>query len=96
VFWSTEENHPAEVPVPIQRRLIDRLRALRAKHRLTQEGFAELAGLGYKHYQLVEIGKKPDLRLSTLERIASAYGIGVHQLLAPRMPPSKIRSTRSR
>ena len=82
--------------VPIQRRLIDRLRALRAKHGLTQEGFAELAGLGYKHYQQIEIGKKPDLRLSTLERIASAYGIEVHQLLAPRMPPSKIRSTRNR
>ena len=96
MFRSTEENHLVGVAVPIQRRLIDRLRAIRAKHGLTQEGFAELAGLGYKHYQQIEIGKKPDLRLSTLERIASAYGIEVHQLLAPRMPPSKIRSTRSR
>lgn len=76
--------------------MIDRLRALRAKHGLTQEGFAELAGLGYKHYQQIEIGKKPDLRLSTLERIASAYRIEVHELLAPELPRSRIPKGRSR
>ena len=69
---------------------------MRAQHELTQEGFAELAGLGYKHYQLIEIGKKPDLRLSTLERIASAYGIEVHELLAPELPRSRVRRSRGR
>ncbi len=71
--------------------LLRRLRELRDAHGLTQEAFAELAGMSYKYYQAVEAGRKKELRLSTLERLAAAYGIEVWELLAPPMP--KVRLT---
>ena len=91
MFRSTAKNHSARVPASTQTRLIERLRALRKRHGLTQEQFAEVSGLGYKHYQQIEIGMKRDLRLSTIERLARAYGIEVHQLLAPESPPTSIK-----
>lgn len=66
--------------------LVRRLKELRKAHALTQEAFAERAGFGYKYYQAVEGGRKRELRLSTLERLAGAYGIEVWELLAPSMP----------
>jgi len=68
---------------PILKRLLARLKELRRVHGLTQEQFAEKAGMSYKYYQAVETGRKADLRLSTLERLAKAYGLEVCQLLAP-------------
>jgi transcriptional regulator with XRE-family HTH domain len=75
--------------VPAIDHLITRLKRLREKHHLTQERFAELANISYKYYQLIESGRKRELRLSTLERLAEAYGIQVHQLLSPRMPKTR-------
>jgi transcriptional regulator with XRE-family HTH domain len=72
------------------RHLVARLRDLREQEGLTQEDFAELAGISYKYYQLIEIGRRIDLRLSTLERLAAAYGLKVHQLLAPVVPRVKL------
>lgn len=69
--------------------LIARLRELRKRHSLTQEQFSELSGVAYKYYQLIENGKRIDLRLSTLEKLASAYGLGVHELLAPGLPKTQ-------
>ena len=66
--------------------LIAQLKELRKIHHLSQEKFAELSGISYKYYQAVEAGRKRELRLSTLERIARAYGIEVWQLLAPQTP----------
>jgi transcriptional regulator with XRE-family HTH domain len=57
-------------------------------HGLTQEAFAERAGMSYKYYQAVEAGRKEHLRLSTLERLAQAYGLEVYELLSPELPPS--------
>ena len=71
-------------------RLLARLRELRDRHELTQEAFSEVSGISYKYYQAIEGGRKPDLRLSTLERIAKAYGIQVHELLAPQMPATRL------
>jgi transcriptional regulator with XRE-family HTH domain len=75
-----------------------RLRELRKLHGLSQERFSEISGFSYKFYQLIEIGRKNDLRLSSLERLAEAYGIEVHELLAPKMPkarfPKRIQSKR--
>ena len=71
------------------KRLLNRLKQLRNAHGLTQEQFAELSGISYKYYQAVEAGRKPDLRLSTLQRLASAYGIEVWQLLSPALPKSR-------
>jgi len=47
----------------------------------------------FKYYQLIEIGKRVDFRLLTLGKVAGAYGIGVHELLAPTIP--KRRPTKS-
>jgi len=61
--------------------LLGRLRALRSARGLTQEQLAERAGLTYKHYQAVEAGRKRDMRLSTLCRLAVALDLKPYQLL---------------
>ncbi len=75
---------------PTIKRLLVRLRQLRQKHNLTQEQFSELSGISYKYYQAIEAGRKPDLRLSTLERLARAYGTEVYALLGPEVPQTKV------
>lgn len=64
-------------------RLLERLRTLRTARGLTQEQFAEQSGISYKYYQSVEAGRKKDLRLSTLDRLAKAHGMETWQLLLP-------------
>jgi transcriptional regulator with XRE-family HTH domain len=64
-------------------RLLGRLKALRVARGLTQEQFAEESGISYKYYQAVEAGRKRDLRLSTLDRLAKAHGMETWQLLLP-------------
>lgn len=64
-------------------RLLSRLKALRVERGLTQEEYAEKAGLSYKYYQAVEAGRKNNLRLSTLERLAKGHGMEPWQLLLP-------------
>ncbi len=63
--------------------LLKRLKALRVERGLTQEQFAEASGISYKYYQAVEAGRKQDLRLSTLVRLASAHGMEAWELLRP-------------
>ena len=72
-------------------RFLTRLKELRKRHGLTQEQFSELAGFGYKYYQSLEGGRKREVRLSTLERVARAYSIEVFELLAPESPKTKLR-----
>jgi transcriptional regulator with XRE-family HTH domain len=82
--------------------LLKRLKALRIARGWTQEQFAEESGISYKYYQAVEAGRKQDLRLSTLDRLAKAYGIETWQLLQPEnglnvdLRPMQIRSPRRR
>ena len=78
--------------------LIPRLRELRERRGLTQEAFAEKAGFSYKYYQAIEAGRKRELRLSTLDRLAAAHGLECWQLLHPdlaNLPPrtSKLQKT---
>ncbi len=63
------------------RRLLARIRALREARGLSQEAFAERAGLKYKHYQAIEAGRKPKLQLPTLIKIAKALDLEPWQLL---------------
>ena len=63
------------------KRLLARVKQLREALGLSQEAFAEKAGLGYKYYQHVEAGRKRDLRLSTLEKLAKACGLELSDLL---------------
>ena len=76
--------------------LLRRLRELRKANGLTQEAFAELAGLNYKYYQAIEAGRKKELRISTLEKLAAPYGIEVWELLAPPMPKVRLTKTAKR
>jgi transcriptional regulator with XRE-family HTH domain len=79
-----------------QKHLVQRLKELRKIHDLTQEQFSERTGISYKYYQAIETGVKKELRISTLERLANAYGIEVWQLLSPTVPKTKIKASRSK
>lgn len=63
------------------KRLLARIRELREALGLSQEAFAERAGLKYKHYQAIEAGRKIDIRFSTLEKLAKACGLAPSDLL---------------
>ena len=78
-----------------QKNLVKRLKELRKIHHVTQEQFSERTGISYKYYQAIEAGVKKELRISTLERLADAYGIEVWQLLGPDVPQTMIKNTRT-
>lgn len=63
-----------------------RTRKLRLKHALTQQELAELADMSQKNVQKIEAGQKKQIWLKTVEQIAEAFGLGVHEFLAPQMP----------
>jgi len=63
------------------KRLLKRVRTIREQLGLSQEAFAERAGLKYKHYQSVEAGRKFDIRFSTLEKLAAACQMEIWELL---------------
>ncbi len=68
-------------------RLLRRIRSLRENLGLSQEAFAERAGLKYKHYQSIEAGRKVDIRLSTIAKLARASGLEPRELLDFRTDP---------
>lgn len=63
------------------KRLIARVKELRETLGLSQEAFAERAGMDYKYYQHVEAGRRRDIRFSTLEKLAKACGVKPWELL---------------
>lgn len=76
-----------------------RTRDLRLKHALTQQELAELADISEKNVQKIEAGQKKQIWLKTVEQIAEAFGLGVHEFLAPEMPtdtclPRKVARSR--
>ena len=76
-------------------KFLSRLKELRKRHNVTQEEFSEISGIAYKYYQALEGGRKRDIRLFTVERVARTYGIQVYQLLAPTLPETKLNKKRS-
>lgn len=60
---------------------MERVKRLRENLGLTQEAFAERAGLKYKHYQSVEAGRKANIQFATLIKLAEACGLELWQLL---------------
>lgn len=62
-------------------KLLARVKELREARGLSQEAFAEKTGLGYKYYQHVEAGRRRDIRLSTLEKLAKACGLKPCELI---------------
>lgn len=73
-----------------------RVKTLREALGLSQEVFAERAGLGYKYYQHVEAGRKRDIRLSTLEKLAKACGLEPAELLDFRTDPVALAEDRAK
>jgi transcriptional regulator with XRE-family HTH domain len=65
----------------LAKRLLARVRELRKAKGLTQESFAERAGLKYKYYQQVEAGRRVDIRFSTLQKLAKACDLELWELL---------------
>ncbi len=49
-----------------------KIKELRSKRKITQEELAERIKTSYKYVQRIESQKPPDIRLSTLKRIATA------------------------
>lgn len=76
---------------PTLNRLLTNLKQLRQTHELTQEEFAERSGFSYKYYQAVEAGRKKELRLSTVERLAEAYQLEVCELLSAKLEVTGVR-----
>jgi transcriptional regulator with XRE-family HTH domain len=56
-----------------------RILQLRKAKGWTQEQAAEKCGIGYKLYQLYEIGKKPNPGLNSIEKICDGYGISLSE-----------------
>ena len=72
------------------KRLLARIRELREARGLTQESFAERAGLTCKHYQQVESGRKFDIRLSKLIKVAEGLELTLSELVDLTAPPSAV------
>jgi transcriptional regulator with XRE-family HTH domain len=66
-----------------------KLLALRKARGWTQEAAAEKCGVGYKLFQLYELGVKRNPGLLTLEKIARGFGLDVSELLDPNFPKAK-------
>ena len=63
--------------------VLERVRQMRKDQGLTQEAFAEQARMSYKYFQSIESGRKRDIRLSTLERLAKAFDLEAADLISP-------------
>ena len=72
--------------------LAQRLRQLRKRAGLTQEGFAERTGFSYKVYQSMEAGRRWNLRMSTILRLAEFYGLTLSELFAKRCPAVQLKN----
>lgn len=72
------------------------LRALRLTRGWTQETAAEKCGVGYKLFQLYELGVKKNPGLLTLEKIARGFDLDVSELLDPKLSKAKVSGGRSR
>jgi len=65
----------------IKHRLALRIRELREKHGYTQEKLAELAGIDYKHIQLLESKHPSNVKIETIEKLAKAFKISLSDFL---------------
>lgn len=65
-----------------RRKLAKRIRELRLQLDLTQEQAAKQCQIDYKTYQAYEGKAPPDLRLSTLEKLAKGLRVSLADLLS--------------
>ena len=64
-----------------RRKLGQRIKELRKKNGLTQDGLAEKTGIDYKYIQKIEGKKPPAVRIDTIEKLAKAFKITCSKLL---------------
>jgi len=67
-------------------RVRKRLKELRLRHGLTQQELAEVADFSQNFLQQIESGRKKEIWLSTVERLAAAFSVPVHEFLSPEIP----------
>jgi DNA-binding XRE family transcriptional regulator len=72
--------------------LAKRLRSLREQTGLTQEGFAERAGISYKVYQSFEAARRWNLEMKTVIKLAAVHGLSLSELFANRVPKTRLKS----
>jgi len=58
-----------------------KVKEIRQKRGMTQEELAEAIKTSYKYIQRIEGKTPPDIRLTTIERIAKSLSIPISQLL---------------
>jgi transcriptional regulator with XRE-family HTH domain len=73
--------------------IASRLRQLRSQADLSQEQAADLVGVTFKYYQRLESGRVLGIRISTVEKIAKAYGIDLGAFFSRRKP--KVRKLKA-
>ena len=56
------------------------MKQLRLALNLTQEKFAERAGLDYKYYQHIEAGRRQNLTMDILTKLAAGCGMELREL----------------
>ena len=75
--------------MPLAEFIAARLRKLRAQCGLTQEQPAALLGADARWYQRLERCEK-DVRVSTVDRLAAAFGLTAVEFLAAHTPKAKL------
>jgi len=70
----------SDVATETAKRLLARIKRLRESLELSQEAFAERAGLDYKYYQHIEAGRKQNLTMDILTKLASGCGMELSEL----------------
>ncbi|BDP41035.1 hypothetical protein DAETH_10040 [Deinococcus aetherius] len=80
----------------LQKWLGQRIKAVRNAVDMNQDDFAYVVGVQRSYIGLIENGKR-DLRVSTLQRIASAFDLQVHELLDPDfvLDPAQLKGEQS-
>ena len=71
--------------------LCENIRRIRLANGWSQELVAEKSGLGPRHFQDIEAGRREGLRLATVERIAEALGVLPWELLQSDRFPEPVR-----
>ena len=80
----------------VSKRFQKRLKALRKERNWTQEKAAAACDIGYKLFQLYELGIKKNPGLLTLEKIAHGFDLEVSELLAPNISKSPRAKSKAR
>ena len=71
-----------------------RTRELRVHLKLTQQELAELADVSEQSIQKLESRSKKQIWLRTVEQLADAVSLKVHEFLAPELPLHKVRAAK--